>query len=81
MADLYLYDVETAFQFTKEYYFYSKALNNNLIKSFTAACDIIRDGRLQDMFEGRTPPIMNRAGNYPEIYWEFNDAFIKTFRS
>lgn len=79
-VDLYLYDVEKALDFLDEYYFYSKTLFNHLEKSFSTACDLIGGGRYQEMFSVRVERIMFLAGKHREIYREFNDAFIKTFR-
>lgn len=81
MADLYLHDVETALGFMREYYFSSTSVNNNIEKSFTAACDLISEGNFQAMFIERVELIMSKTGRYQDIYWIFNKNFLRTFRS
>lgn len=80
MADLYLFDVETALDFMKKYYFTSTSVNNNLEKSFISACEIIQDGNYQSMFADRVETIMAHASRNRDIYWTFNKIFLNTFR-
>ncbi len=80
MVDLYLFDVETALEFMGIYYFSSKSLNNNLERSFTNACHMIKNGNLQALFIGRVEAIMKKASKFNEIYWTFNTNFLETFR-
>lgn len=80
MVDLYLFNVETALTFMREYYFSSISLNNNIVKSFQKACDMISAGKLQDMFVYRVQNIMAQSGYFKDFYLEMNNSFIETFK-
>ena len=80
MIDLYLFDVETAINFMRVYYFSSKSVNNNVEKSFGNACKMINEGKLQDMFVDRSQAIMSNAAYFQEFYLELNRNFIATYR-
>lgn len=68
MADLYLFDVETAIVFSIRYGFFSKVLVNHILGVFQKACDIIHDQKIYDMFKDRIDLIVERSILIPEIH-------------
>ncbi len=81
MADLYLYDVETAIAFMRKYGFYSAVLSNHIVKTFHLACRIIQDQILQESYRERSRDILLSILYYPTIHMELEPIHDQTFRS
>ena len=79
MADLYLFDVETALRFSIKYGFFSKVLANHLVAVFKKALSIIHHQQLHDLYAERCTNIIDRSILVPEIHWELKNEFQSVY--
>lgn len=79
LADLYLFDIETAISFARRYNFYSKVLSNHIVQVFHKACRIIRDQAVQSQFQERCDHIMDSLLYFPTLHMELYFEYRKTF--
>ena len=81
MADLYLFDIEQAIEFSRKYQFYSNVLSNHVVKFFNEACRIIQEQVLQDTYRERCENILSNVLYYPTIHMDMEPTFETTFNS
>ncbi len=77
MADLYLFDVETALVFSLQHHFFSRVLANHITSTFEKAVEIIREHQLHELFFDRCSQIKERTIFIPEIYSDMKRIFNK----
>lgn len=79
ILDLYLFDVETAITFMREYDFFSLVLAKHIIKVYEMAIRIIQDLKLESEFEERCSKILASTYFSPGIHIDLEDLYDECF--
>lgn len=79
LGDIFLYNVECATIFSKEYQFFSDPLKNVILKSYEKACLYIRDALMEEEFNDRLKTVIVNMKNFPWIAIELEQIYDRHF--
>lgn len=81
LIDVYLYDVECALKFAREYDYFTQVLYNNITRSFSRAMDLIEQNRMQKEYQERCDHILQLSRYIHELYQEMISLSDDVFKS
>jgi len=79
LGDVFLYNVECATRFAKEYRFISDPLTNVIKSSYEKACLYIRDALMEEEFSDRLKEVIINMKSYPWIAIEMEQIYEQHF--
>ncbi len=79
LIDVYLFDVETALSFARNYDYFTQVLFNNISKSFGRAAELIEHNMMQDDYKERCTEILQLSRYIIELYDHLKLEYNKTF--
>jgi len=75
MIDIYLFTVETAVTFMHDYYFQSVPLYNNITNSFSLACALIAENRMESEYKERCETILQKTKYFRGLGQELQSSY------
>ena len=81
LIDIYLYDVETALEFTRTYDYFTQVLYNNISLSFEKACRLIALNSMEEEYYERCKKILDLSRYVIELYRNIEEIMAQSFNS
>ena len=79
LGEIFLYNVECATGFAKEYQFFSDPLQNMIIASYEKACLYIRDALMEEEYQERLKNVIINMRQFPYVGIEMDQIYKRHF--
>ena len=81
LIDVYLFDVESALHFAREYNYFSTPLFNNIVRSYKAALELISENGMHSEYEERCRNVVADSRVIFELYQEVVNLFNINYKA